>query len=148
MTPTGQPPKHDDREIDARAIVRMAAGLTVITVGVLGVAWFTTSWLTGEEKVHHAAPPPIAARGPTGPAEPRLQPAPPLDLDVLRAEEEQALLRYRWVDKNAGVVGLPIDRAMELVVQRGLPARAEPFPASTFTQPTQSSLGDRKAGEP
>ena len=30
---------------------------------------------------------------------------------------------YSWVDRNAGVVRIPIDEAMKLTVQRGLPAR-------------------------
>ena len=30
---------------------------------------------------------------------------------------------YGWVDKNAGVVRIPIDEAMKLTLERGLPAR-------------------------
>ena len=33
---------------------------------------------------------------------------------------------YGWVDKNAGVVRIPIDAAMKLTLERGLPARTEP----------------------
>jgi hypothetical protein len=35
----------------------------------------------------------------------------------LRAEQLETLNSYRWIDKKNGVVGIPIDRAMELVVQ-------------------------------
>jgi len=38
-----------------------------------------------------------------------------------RLQEEQKLHSYGWVDQNAGVVRIPIDRAMELIAQRGLP---------------------------
>ena len=31
-------------------------------------------------------------------------------------EQEEILSSYRWIDQSRGVVGLPIERAMELVV--------------------------------
>ena len=35
----------------------------------------------------------------------------------LRADQLETLNSYRWIDRKNGVVGIPIDRAMELVVQ-------------------------------
>ncbi len=58
--------------------------------------------------------------------EPRLQVAPQLDLADMRAREEAELHNYGWIDQKAGVVRLPIDRAMELMAQRGLPVRGDP----------------------
>jgi len=60
------------------------------------------------------------------PPEPRLQSNPRQDLRDLRAEEDETLGSYRWVDRNNGVVGIPIDEAMKLTLQRGLPARQQP----------------------
>jgi hypothetical protein len=40
--------------------------------------------------------------------------------DFLMNEEDQ-LNSYGWVDEKAGVAHIPIDRAMDLLVQRGLP---------------------------
>ena len=34
----------------------------------------------------------------------------------LNAENEKILTQYRWVDKSKGIVGIPIDRAMDLVL--------------------------------
>lgn len=34
-----------------------------------------------------------------------------------RAQQEQLLSDYRWIDAERGVIGLPIERAMELVVR-------------------------------
>jgi hypothetical protein len=56
------------------------------------------------------------------PAEPRLQATPVLDLNEFRAQEEAALRGYGWVDRKAGKVRIPIDRAVDLVAERGLPA--------------------------
>ena len=57
------------------------------------------------------------------PPEPRLQVDPRQDLSAYREREAALLDGYRWVDKNAGVVRIPIDEAMKRVVERGLPTR-------------------------
>jgi hypothetical protein len=41
--------------------------------------------------------------------------------DMLQAENAQ-LHSYGWIDRAAGMVRMPIDRAMEVVVQQGLPS--------------------------
>jgi len=46
-------------------------------------------------------------------------------LDKIRLHEEQTLSTYDWVDQKAGTVRIPIDRAMDLLAQRGLPVRAQ-----------------------
>jgi hypothetical protein len=57
-------------------------------------------------------------------AEQRLPPEPRLEIDSganlarLRAEEDARLNGYGWVDKRAGVVRIPIERAMVLMVER------------------------------
>jgi hypothetical protein len=56
------------------------------------------------------------------PPAPRLQVTTSVDLAGLREKEDEALATYGWVDKNAGVVRLPIGRAIDLIVERGLPA--------------------------
>lgn len=56
---------------------------------------------------------------------PRLQLAPDVDLQAFRAREDAELNSYGWIDRTKGVVRIPIERAMDLVVQRGLPARSE-----------------------
>jgi hypothetical protein len=57
------------------------------------------------------------------PTFPRLQVSPPLDLQTFRAREEAELHTYGWINQTAGVVRIPIERAMELVLQQGLPTR-------------------------
>lgn len=55
---------------------------------------------------------------------PRLQLAPPEDLKRFRASEEVELNTYGWINRTDGVVRIPVERAMELVLERGLPVRA------------------------
>lgn len=46
-------------------------------------------------------------------------------LDQIRLNEEETLATYGWVDQKAGIVRIPIERAMDLIAQRGLPARSQ-----------------------
>lgn len=68
-------------------------------------------------------------------AKPGLLTTEPSVLSEFRKAEDSALHTYGWVNEGAGVVRLPIDRAKELVLERGLPARpsapAVPAPAAT-----------------
>lgn len=59
--------------------------------------------------------------------QPRLDVDAPSQLREMRAGEDAMLSSYGWADKDAGVVRIPIDRAMEILASQGLPARkAEP----------------------
>jgi len=46
-------------------------------------------------------------------------------LNDVRMNEERVLYSYGWVDEKAGRVHIPIERAMDLLVQRGLPVRSQ-----------------------
>jgi hypothetical protein len=50
--------------------------------------------------------------------EPRLQVAPAGDLKKLRAIEDAKLRQYEWIDRQAGIAAIPIERAMELLAAR------------------------------
>jgi hypothetical protein len=47
------------------------------------------------------------------------------ELNEVRLREENILSTYDYVDKNAGAVRIPIDRAIDLLAQRGLPTRTQ-----------------------
>ena len=46
-------------------------------------------------------------------------------LNDIRIKEEQTLSTYDYLDEKTGTVRIPIDRAMDLVAQRGLPVREQ-----------------------
>ena len=56
---------------------------------------------------------------------PRLQIEPTEELRQLRQEEDRKLSTYGWADRESGKVRVPIDRAIELQLQRGFPVRKE-----------------------
>jgi hypothetical protein len=55
------------------------------------------------------------------------------DLADLHAREDLLLAHYSWVDPAQGKVRIPIERAMELVAQRGLPVAAKVETAPLLT---------------
>jgi hypothetical protein len=59
------------------------------------------------------------------PPAPRIEEHPAIEIQELHSAEDQTLSTYGWVDKKKGIVRIPIDRAMELQLQRGFPARKE-----------------------
>jgi hypothetical protein len=59
------------------------------------------------------------------PPAPRLQVVPEQDLASFRAQEDAILGSYAWVEKDRDVVRIPVEEAMRIVAERGLPT----FPA-------------------
>jgi hypothetical protein len=68
---------------------------------------------------------------------PRLQSKPALDLAHFRQKEDEILNGYRWIDRDAGIVQIPIDQAIALEAQRGEPVRQGP-PGPTWAEMMQS----------
>ncbi|MDP2054473.1 MAG: hypothetical protein Q8L75_12610, partial [Acidobacteriota bacterium] len=83
---------------------------------------------------------PLAVGQQRNPPVPNLQMQPFKDIYVLHEGEAQKLGTYAWVDKDGGVVRVPIDRAMEVLLQRGLPVRADGGDGKTVV-PQDSSSG-------
>ncbi|MEE2658155.1 MAG: hypothetical protein VX733_06595 [Candidatus Latescibacterota bacterium] len=59
------------------------------------------------------------------PAEPRLQVDPPVQKGDLKAHEDHLLSTYDWVDPNAKIARIPIDRAIAIIAAKGSPDGAE-----------------------
>jgi hypothetical protein len=73
--------------------------------------------------------------------EPRLETDERSEINDFRRREEEQLNRYGWVDQPAGVVHIPIERAMQLVVARGLAVRPE-----SERTPASVGSGGKEAG--
>jgi hypothetical protein len=101
-------------------------------------------WLYGVFGANRPAVRPSPAQVPP---EPRIQSAPLVDLWHIRAHEDAVLGTYGWVDKQAGTVRIPIERAMDILAERGLPARtgAGPAPGVPDTGPES---GGPQTGQP
>ena len=118
--------RHEESDVNIRAIFGFGIGLAVAGIVISFVVWLLFQHFEARESRKVTPEFPLAAQqGNRLPPEPRLQTNPRADLADLRAQEESVLETYGWVDKNASVVRIPIEEAMKLTVQRGLPARQE-----------------------
>ncbi|MFY9572304.1 MAG: hypothetical protein WAV20_12970, partial [Blastocatellia bacterium] len=133
---------HEASELSIGPIVWFLIGLAGATIVVcLLMAGLFKAFENSDEKSKDRVSP-LAGERQKLPPEPRLQLAPstaeqleskgapnlkhdhPLqEMKRLRAEENDRLHSYGWVDKKAGVVRIPIDQAKKLVLEKGLPTR-------------------------
>ncbi len=112
-----------DRELDVRSVGLFGLGLALVMIVVLASLWvLLVRWKAGQSARDPRPSPMVEANAPRLPPEPRLQAAPVKDMDELRARETSALTSYGWIDRQAGVGRIPIDRAIDLLLQSGLPA--------------------------
>jgi hypothetical protein len=70
------------------------------------------------------------------PPAPRLQALPEVELAELRAQEDAILGSYAWVEKDRGVVRIPVEEAMRIVAERGMP---------TFSTPSDDAESEEEA---
>lgn len=96
--------------------------LAVLCVAAALLMWGMFGLLDAHARANDAVPPPMAQREEPPPG-PRLQATPSRDLAEFKAAQQRALSSYAWIDKDAGVVRIPVDRALELVEKSGLPHR-------------------------
>jgi hypothetical protein len=82
--------------------------------------------------------------------QPRLESDERLEINDFRMQEEKTLHSYGWVDQSAGVVHIPIDRAMQLLAQRGLPTRpqAGTIPSSDVNTAKEAERRSDTSGKP
>ncbi len=121
---------HEHREANLGVIVWSGLGLAVATLLIMGfVILLFNVMRSAEDKIR----PSISRSSPpaTLPPEPRLPPCtqlavgncivePALEFEQLRAHEDQVLKTYGWQDQKNGIVHIPIDKAMDAVLQKGI----------------------------
>lgn len=93
--------------------------------GVEGTVSPVAAVVTERQSAEGRIYPGVSAVGLTDGPQPRLLVNEPATLAALHAREHEALTTYGWVDRNAGVVRIPVERAKELVLERGLPVRVK-----------------------
>jgi hypothetical protein len=104
-------PQHESQEPDLRgvlvagAVVSIAIVLAVI-VGLGLVALFGGFARPLARAEHNPMP------------QPHLQAHPLTDRERYEEEERAKLSGYRWVDRSAGIVRIPVDRAMQILAER------------------------------
>jgi hypothetical protein len=145
FTPPGAGYEHTDANV--WVLVKFAIWLTVSAVNIHVGLWLAFELFVKQREVNTEAEFPLAVTvtQPRLPAEPRLQRQPANEMYEFRQKEDAVLRGYGWVDRNAGTVRIPIEDAMRLTVERGLPSRAvdsaAPAPVNPSLIPADSSSG-------
>jgi len=106
--------KHEASLVDARGVVWFVIALALLTVVSAVAAYLLMGGFKTPHPVVSALPPQSTAPD----AAAILQPAPAADLKSYRGEKRSELDSYGWVDRQAGVARIPIERAMELTAGR------------------------------
>ena len=117
------PDGHELTDATARPLLTYGAILAAILIAVALLMWATFRLFAVEQSL--GAPPAPFALGRLLPPEPRLQPDPRIDLRRLRKQEEDAISNYGWVNPTDGVIRIPVDRAMDRLIEKGLPVQTE-----------------------
>ena len=115
---------HETSDLDAGVAGLFGAVLMTTIILLMAATYWIYDFSISRHAARYPALSPLAyTREPT--PEPRLQVDAPRELRELRAAEDAALHGYAWIDKDRGLVRIPIDRAIDVLAQRGLPARAQ-----------------------
>ncbi len=112
---------HERKDVDVLSLITIACLLFLSCVIIFLVVWGMMHYF----KLHEPAKTAGQASLPVTAAEefpkPRLEIKGAIDLATFRVAEEADLNSYGWVDLNSETVRIPIDRAMQLLLERGLP---------------------------
>ena len=136
---------YDTRDVHGKSLAFYFIALTVITIAsaIVGLV----SWKVWERQPSSGAVAVLpTAEDRTLPALPRLQPLPQLDIKALHASENDRLKNYKWIDKQAQIVQIPIDRAIDIVAEKGLPHGADAHvPGKAMIAPAQPAAAPAAA---
>ena len=139
-------------DLGAKPILIFLFGLIIGCVLVALVLKGLYSYLDSYENHHQAAQSPLVQQTTTDTRnvepgdikkfpQPRLESDETTEINAFRMQEEETLNSYGWVDQQAGVARIPIDRAMALLAQRGLPTR----PQAGVTPPSDVNTANTAA---
>jgi len=118
----GASPGHETGDVNVWAIGRFGIAL----VAIIAISLVLLVGLFKFFQAREAATPVAVNVDPTKLfPEPRLQRTPVPDLKTIRAEEDQMLNSYGWVDPQKQLVRVPIGVAIDILAKKGLPARPQ-----------------------
>jgi hypothetical protein len=136
---------HETQDVQVGLIVAAGLGLMVMLAAILVIVTWLQGSFIGRGLTLNPAPGMLTVPAPAPPPPPRLEEVPGQELREVRATQEVLLHSYGWVDRQAGQARIPIERAIDLLVQRGLPARtpddAERYRDRGGELPSDSSSG-------
>jgi len=117
-TPEGTP-GYETRDASARGLSSFIAYLGLLIVFALLLCWGLLRYVSSRQ-ARPALASPFAGKVQTPPV-PRLQVNPRQDWLNFRAKQLRSLESYGWENRDTQTVRIPIERAMDLLLEKGLP---------------------------
>jgi hypothetical protein len=119
---------HERRDGNVFQISAFGIGLLLSCIVVVFAMWAMFDFLYSRENAKNESNPAALVMKYQNalPPEPRLQPEPRVELKDLRADEDAILNSYGWLNPDKGIVRIPIDQAIDMVAQKGLPSKPSP----------------------
>jgi len=117
---------HETSDVSIPDIVKFGVGLVIIAIVTHILMWGLYKYYAAREPYAQSA----GQKRDQLPPEPRLQGAPgheihPVEeLNSMRAAEESVLTTYAWVAQATGTARIPIEQAIKMLAERGLPSRS------------------------
>ena len=138
--------RHENRGVNIWAIGKVGIGLILTTILSLFLVLGIFRALELRENAAQIPPSPgINVDARRLPPEPRLIENEPENLQQMRGAEDKILNGYSWADEKHTLVKIPIDRAIDMLAQRGLPSVKQNAPPDTASVPTESGLGPQQS---
>jgi hypothetical protein len=147
---------YESSDANSRAIYGFGIGLAILGAICALATWgglrALNAWEDHQDKARMAANPmvpearmkmPVTTAAHEFPT-PQLQVNDAAEMNEEIEQETGKLTHYQWVDQSQGVVRIPIDRAMQLTLQRGLPARPAGETAAAVATAKPPVPGPRK----
>ena len=135
---------HEHSDINVRVIIGFMVVLTAIVLAIDVAMWGLFKVLHNYEVKNDPYVTPLAMPAGRPPAEPALQVTPWADLNKFRADQHTHMTSYGWVDEKAGVARIPISKAKEILLKRGIPVRPDLADPSLGTN--HAASGDSSGG--
>ena len=148
---------HEHIDVNIRTLIGFAVTLVVVVVFVYLLMGGLFKFFEGQAAKNDPSLSPLtrpAVQMPTsqvdapvfgrGSGGPQLLASEPTFLATQRTTEQESLTTYGWVDEKAGVARIPIGEAKKLILQRGLPARAEAADPTLGTR--RAAFGESSSG--
>lgn len=121
MNATTSDHDHERKDVDVPSLFTIAFLLVLSCIVIFIVVTLMMRYFKAHEPAVTAGEANIPVTRSRDFPQPRLIVKPGATLADLRAAEDRELNSYGWVDRSAGIARIPIDRAMQLLLERGLP---------------------------
>lgn len=116
---------HEASDVNAKPIFYFAIALVILIIFTMISMKGLFNFLDQEADRSDTQLSGVASERPTLPPLPRLESDPVAVRRQFFQNEKKIIESYGWVDQKQGIVRVPVKRAMELLVERGLPVMDE-----------------------